>query len=138
MIVTPDAGKLELLGDTIRTALVVDVPLSCRLYSNDYTPVAGSVLANFTEAGWLGYFRETIARATWGAPAIVAGRASSTYGTVFEWTNQTAAPVTVYGYYIVNPATAVVRWAERFGTTRVLAPGEALQLQPVITGTNEV
>lgn len=138
MIVTPDEGKIELLDNTLRRALAVDQPLSVRLYANDYTPVAASVLGSFTEAAWLGYFRETINRATWGAPVIVGGKASSTYGTVFEWTNNSGASVTVFGYYIVNPATAKVQWAERFAVTRTIAAGAKLQLQPVVTGTNEV
>jgi len=135
MILVPDAGSLELLERTLRSALAVDVPLSVRLYGNDYTPVPGSVLANFTEAGWLGYFRETINRAGWDAAVLVGGLASVTYGTVFEWTNNSGADVTVYGWYAVNPATAVVQLAERFGTTRTLAAGAKLQLQPVVTGT---
>lgn len=138
MIVIPDAGKIELLDTTLRAALVVDVPLSLRLYSNDYTPVAGSVLGSFTECGWLGYFRETITRATWAAPSIVGGKASSTYPTVFQWTNNSGGSVTVFGYYVVNPATAVVRWAERFPVTRVIVAGGVLQVQPVVTGTNQV
>ena len=137
MIVTPDEGKLELWGDAFKSPLVTDTPLSVRLYSNDYTPVDGSTLADFTEAGWGGYFRETINRAGWGVPTIIDTRASGTYATVFEWTNNSGASVTVYGYYVVNPATGKVRWAERFGSPRVLAAGKKLQLQCVTTDTYE-
>lgn len=135
MILVPDAGSLELLEQMLRAALVVDVPLSVRLFSNDYTPVPSSVLSDFTEAGWTGYFRETINRAGWNAAVLVSGLASMTYGSTFEWTNNSGAPVTVYGWYAVNPATAVVQIAERFGVTRTIAAGAKLQLQPVVTGT---
>lgn len=135
MIVIPDAGSLEVLTQAFSSALVVDVPLSVRLFSNNYTPDQSSVLANFTEAGWLGYFRQTINRADWYNALLVGGVASLEYSLVFLWTNTSGAPQTVYGWYAVNPATAVVQIAERFGTTRVLAPGAQLQLAPVVTGT---
>jgi hypothetical protein len=134
VIVIPDLGAVEKLEESWRTALAVDVPLSLRLYSNDYTPGDGSALADFTEAGWLGYFRETVNRAGWNAAGLVDGVATIVYGTVFEWANNSGASVTVYGYYCVNPASAVVRIAERFGEPRVLAVGAKLSIQLVVTG----
>jgi hypothetical protein len=138
MMVVPDLGAVELLEQAFRSALAVDVPLSVRLYSNNYTPDDDSVLGDFTESGWLGYFRETVNRNGWNAALVVAGMAAITYATVFEWTNTSGSDATVYGYYVVNPATAAVQFAERFGTPRVVAAGAKLQLQLVVTGTYQV
>lgn len=137
MIAIPDEGKLELLDRLFRAALAVDVPLDVRLYRNDYTPGDGSTLSSFTEATFTGYFRETIARATWDPSALDGHKGKITYATVFEWTNNGATAQTLYGYYIVNPATAKVNWSERFATPFELQPGAKLQLQPVVTDDYE-
>jgi hypothetical protein len=138
MIVIPDEGKIELLGKTLRAALAVDESYSLRLFRNDITPAAGSTLASFTEASFLGYFRYDLTRAGWTVPAIVDGRA------VTEWTaaevKWTAAdgPQTLYGYYVIAPATAKVAWAERFTDPRVMEVGSTLQIIPRLTGRSQV
>lgn len=138
MIVVPDEGAIELLSKTLRAALVTDESYSLRLYRNDYTPVAGSTLASFTEATFLGYYRQDLARASWGVPVIESGRAVSVYsGPGPEWTAGDG-PQTIYGYYVVAPATAKVAWAERFNVPRTLAVGEKLTIAARLTGRSEV
>jgi hypothetical protein len=138
MIVIPDAGKIELLTKTLLAPLVTDEAYSLRLYTNDYTPAAGSVLGNFLETGFAGYYRRDLLRSSWGVPTIIAGRASSSYAVdPLEWTC-TAGPVTLHGYYVVAPASGVVAWAERFNVPRTLLTGSKLQISAVLTGRGEV
>jgi len=138
MIVIPNEGAIELLTKTLIAPLVTDESYSLRLYRNDYTPVAGSTLTSFIEAAFLGYFRYDLARADWGAPTIVDGRAVSVYGgPVIEWT-AADGPSTVYGYYVVAPATAKVAWAERFNVPRTLAVGGKLVITAKLTGRGQV
>lgn len=137
MILVPDAGERAMLDVTLRAPLVTDIVLSLRLYKNDYTPVAASVLADFTEATFMGYFRRDLARADWSTPVTVLGRARSEHGTAaLTWTNSGASQ-TVYGYFIVDPGTAIVWWAERFNVPRVVPNGGQLVLQPALTGRTE-
>lgn len=138
MIVIPDEGAMELLGKTLRSALAVDESYSLRLYRNDYTPAAGSTLASFTEASFLGYFRWDLTRAGWIVPVMEAGR-SVTVWTAAEvkWT-AADGPQTIYGYYVVAPATAKVAWAERFTDPRVMNAGSVLSILPRLTGRGQV
>lgn len=138
MIVVPDAGAIELLNKTLLSALAVADDYSLRLYRNDYTPVAGSVLASFLEATFAGYFRHTLLRSGWGAPSIVAGRARVEYtASVTDWTC-TAGSQTIYGYYVVAPASGAVAWAERFTDPVNLAASGKLVVLPRFTGRGEV
>lgn len=138
MIVIPDEGDIELLTKTLKATLDVDESYSLRLYRNDYTPVAGSTLAAFTEATFQGYFRWDLSRAGWSVPVISAGRAVS------EWTlNEVAWTIAsgtqdIYGYYVVAPLLAKVAWAERFNEPRTLTAGEKLIVLPRLTGRGEV
>ena len=138
MIVIPDEGAIELLTKTLLAALDVDETYSLRLYRNDYTPVAGSTLAAFTEATFPGYFRQDLPRADWGVPVIEAGRAVSTYGgPEVSWT-ATSGAQDIFGYYVVAPATAKVAWAERFTDPREMTAGEKLIIIPKLTGRGQV
>lgn len=138
MIVIPDEGAIELLNKTLRAALVTDESYSLRLYRNDYTPVAGSTLASFTEATFLGYFRQDLLRSGWGVPSIDAGRAVTEYtGGPIEWTPAESGQV-LYGYYVVAPLTAKVAWAERFTSPITLTNGVPLTIVAKLTGRGEV
>jgi len=138
VIVVPDEGAIELLTKTLIATLDVDESYSLRLFRNDMTPAAGSTLASFTEATFLGYFRHDLTRAGWTVPVIVAGRA------VTEWTAAEVAwtcasgSQELFGYYVVAPATAKVAWAERFTEPRTLTAGQKLIVLPRFTGRGEV
>jgi len=138
MIVVPDEGAIELLTKTLLAALDVDESYSLRLFRNDMTPAAGSTLASFTEATFLGYFRHDLTRAGWTVPVIDAGRA------VTEWTAAEVAwtcasgSQELFGYYVVAPATAKVAWAERFNVPRVLNVGAKLTITAKLTGRGQV
>lgn len=138
MIQIPDEGKIELLTLTLREPLVTDFDFSLRLYRNSVTPSPAVTLSTFTEATFMGYFRYDLARADWGVPVIVSGRAKSLYdGPSVEWTAGDG-PQTIYGYYVVNPLTAKVCWWEPFNTPRTLNAGDPLVILPVLTGRGEV
>jgi hypothetical protein len=138
MIVVPDEGEIELLNKTLRAALAVDESYSLRLFRNDYTPNAGSTLASFTEASFLGYFRYDLTRAGWTVPTIVDGRAVTDWTAAeVKWT-AAGGPQTIYGYYVIAPATAKVAWGERFDDPRVMDDGVMLQIIPRLTGRSQV
>lgn len=136
-LVIPDEGALELLVWQLKAALAADVPLSVGLYKNDYHPAKSSHWTDFAQADFPGYFRQDVPRSGWGDPVIVDGRASSTHGAVpFEWAN-TGDPQTLYGYFVLNPATFKVTWAERFASAQLLATGGKLKVRLVRTLVSE-
>lgn len=133
-LVVPNAGAIRLLARTLSSFTPGPNDLALRLFKNDYTPDAASVLADFQEATFGGYFRQWIDSAGWPTPTIVGGKASSTYSLdPFTWT-VTDPGQTVYGYYVEEAATATVLWAERLATPRVLFPGGQLELTLILTG----
>lgn len=138
MIVIPDVGAVELLGKTLKDALVTDESYSLRLFRNDYTPGASTVLGNFLESSFDGYFRRDLERALWATPDIVDGKARSVY-TVnpIVWTCGLVGQ-TVYGYYVVAPSTARVVWCQRFETPRLLVTGNTLELSVSFTGRGQL
>lgn len=96
-IKVPDEGLL-LFCEAARDMLQGDNQI--RLYKNDYTPVAGSTLANFTEADFSGYSSLTL---TGGSNAVMdGGRAKVGYSArVFTHDGGVTANQ-IYGYYVQN------------------------------------
>lgn len=124
-LIAANEGELTLLGWMLRDTSVTD-GVHVHLYTNDYTPLATSTVASFTEATFTGYADVTLSRATWGAPSTVSGKASSTYGTDPTFTCSGGASQTCYGYYVTTVDDATLLWAERFDTSRTIASGETL------------
>jgi hypothetical protein len=102
--VFPNEGE-EAIGDDITGA-----NLTLALFRNDYTPVAGSQLANFTVATFTGYAAKTLTGGAWtstqGAPTTVV-YAEQTFTSSADQSVQQ-----IYGYFIHNGTQ--VLWAERF------------------------
>ena len=136
-LVVTEAGSIKLLYWAIKAALAVDAPLTLGLFVNDYQPTKQTVYSDFTQPSFAAYWEQPILRANWEDRTIVAGRASSDYGSVpFEWTNG-GASATVYGYFVRLPAPATVLWAERFNVPRVMTTGKKLLVQLRLTSVTE-
>jgi len=137
MIVVPDAGDKKLLAMMLGSSESIDTTLSLRLFVNDYTPVAGTVTGDFTEATFTGYVRKTIIRSDWQPPTFVSPRAEMLLFTApSEWTNG-GGPVTVYGAYVVGVTTGVTLWAERFADPQLVPGGEKLRYRLKFRGRQE-
>ena len=120
-------GELVLLDYMLKDTSVTAAYI-LRLFQNDYTPVATSSDGDFTEATFTNYAEVTLARATWNAAVTNgSGKAESSYGSAPQSWTCGATGNTVYGYWIeTTDVTPTILWAERFGTSRVLADGDVL------------
>ena len=107
-ILVPDVGEVLLLSYMLNNVQPADVKL--HIYVNDYTPVEGSTIANFTECTAAGYAPITLTGANW-TISTVAGVTTASYP---EQTFTMTATSTDYGVYITNNAGTQVLWAERF------------------------
>lgn len=135
-LVTPNAGELELLDKMLKDALSSDEDYILKLFQNDYTPDQATVVGSLTEANFTNYAAVTLTRAGWNDAVTVSNKAESSYGSVPQsWTCGSSGN-TIYGYYVCNPSDTVL-WAERFATSRVLADGDILNLQPKFTLNSE-
>jgi hypothetical protein len=126
-LVVPDLGEIELLTKLLKnTADTEDYIL--KLYKNNYTPIAATVVGSFTEADFTNYVDKTIARSDWATPSTVSNKAESSVATQ-SWTCGVTTN-TIYGYYVVGATSGVCLWAEEFAAARVLADGDILNLTP--------
>ncbi|MBA7586569.1 hypothetical protein ES695_00105 [Candidatus Atribacteria bacterium 1244-E10-H5-B2] len=107
-LVVPDVGEVLLLSYALNKVAATDVKL--KLFTNDYTPVEGSVVANFTEAVAAGYTAIELAGASW----TIESDGGVTTATYAQQTFTFTAASTNYGYYITNNDGSQVLWAERF------------------------
>jgi hypothetical protein len=99
------------------------------LYVNNYTPVKGSVLANFTECTATGYAAVSCTAANW-TVSTVSGTTEAAYPEI-TWTLTSAAPI--YGYYVTNADSSVVIWAEQFASVEsIQAGGGKIAMTPSI------
>ena len=103
-LVVPNEGKEQLLKILVNKESPSNVVL--KLFRNNYNPVAGSKVGDFTESNTTGYVKKTLTGASW---TVVEGLASYAQQT-FTYTGGG----THYGYYITNNAEDTVLWAERF------------------------
>lgn len=107
MIMTTDDGALEILEAYFKTKA-----LSLRAFTNNITPADDDVLADYTEAAGGGYAAIALAAADW-TGSITNGIAQVTQAMkTFTFTGPLTGGVPIYGYYVVNPSTNKVIYAE--------------------------
>ena len=108
-LLVPNVGEVLLLSYSLNKIAPGDTVL-LKLFKNDYTPVEGSVVGDFTEADTAGYSAIALAKADWtietAAGVTTAQQPQKTF-------TLTAASVN-YGYYITDIAGTGLLWAERF------------------------
>lgn len=132
-IIFANVGEVVLLKWMLKDTSISE-NLTMKLYSNNYTPVASSTAANFTESSFSGYSAKTLSRGSWSDPTTVSGKAESSYASqVYSATGS----ATVYGYFIVGASSGTLILGERFPVTRVLTSGDTVTIIPKITSNSE-
>jgi len=133
-LVVPDVGEVILLdvlvnGDTLAA-------FECRLYQNNYTPVQGSTLSNFTVATFSGYAADWT---TFGPATIVSNKGKIVATTPVSFVhNGGATSNTIYGYYIVDTVTNEVVWAEKFAASQAMSNnGDTINIPLQLTMNSE-
>jgi len=108
-----------------------------KLFKNNITPAAGDTLATYTECDFSGYAASNCTG--WSAAATVSGRASSTAAQKTFTHNTGLTANDIYGYYVVDPDTTTLLWAERDANApiHVANNGDAYLVTPVFTQASE-
>lgn len=108
-VLVPDTAEVELGKIVTNTTAASDVKY--HLYTNNLTPVEGTVLADFTECTDALYAAIAVAGANWTWSTV----AGTSFGTAPNITFSFAAAVSIYGYFVTNNAGTKLLWCERFG-----------------------
>lgn len=108
------------------------------LYSNNYTPVDGQVIGDYTESAYPGYATQTVAPAGWTSPVddgtcVTCTAAQQTY------TATGGSAENAYGYFVTSSVDGALLWGEKFAAPiDMSAAGRATLLTPTYqnkTGT---
>jgi hypothetical protein len=128
-LLVPNQGEQLILEAAV--GKVAGQNLVMRLFTNNYTPVEGSVESNFTEASGNGYGAITLTAASWS----FAGGDPSTLSYAEQTFSFTGALGNVYGYYFTQVTSGKLIWAERFsnGPYNIQNNGDAIKITPQIT-----
>ena len=133
-LVVPQEGELQLLQKMLSLALSTNENYILKLYKTAVTPNSVTAKTSFTEANFTNYAARTLTRSSWSAGIINgSGAGEASYGTTPQSWTCGATGNTVYGYWVEGATSAKVLWAELFGTSRVLASGDILNLTPKFT-----
>ena len=130
-LIIPNAAKVFM--QKIWTGEIANSQLKVKLFKNDYTPVAGTVLANLTEADFTGYAVQNVNNPATQAALDVNNRAV-TFWDLVSWTKNGATGNTIYGYWVVDNAGNFL-WVERFvsGGYAMTVDGTVLNFYPSLT-----
>lgn len=123
-------GKKRVLDMLFSVAANPNEDMQVELYSNDYTPVDGSVFADFTAATFSGAGPVTITNGSMPNATIVSDEGVTTRGAPLSWTHTGGSPQTVYGWFLYGDSTGLAYFAQRFDTPRTMNPGDVEQLDP--------
>lgn len=133
----PNEGELELLEKMIKDNLSTDEKYLLRLYRIDHTPLDADTTTNYTEASFTNYTPVTLNRGTdWNSASASGSKAEIELANQQSWTSGTDGN-TIFGYYVVGATSQKLLWAEKFGTPRVLANQDVLNLTPKFTLESE-
>jgi hypothetical protein len=127
-LLAPDAGEVECLKRMLNYSAADNCKL--KLYTNNYTPVEGSVVGGFTEATASGYSAKTLTGTSW-----TIGTASNvTTATYSAQTFTFSTAATCYGYYVTNSGGSICLWAEKFASAYAIpSGGGSITITPTIT-----
>jgi len=111
--------------------------LTMALYKNDYAPVPGSELADFTEADFPGYVSQLIGSTDFGAPTVTDHVASSVSGVVLTFVGDpgTWTPQTIYGYFVTDWNSDYF-FAEKFSVPIDMSPDGEIRVTPRLRHQN--
>lgn len=131
----PDASERAILA-TLVTAW--GATLDVKLFKNDYQPVDGSVVGNFTEADFSGYAAVDMAGGAVDPANDAGGRAVATWNEVSFTHNGGGVNNSIYGYYVVDGGGNLL-WAERFSVAPISqdSNGDQIRFVPKFTGKSE-
>ena len=102
------------------------------LYANNYTPVKGSTLLNFTEAPWLGYVDIAVAAAAFTLYGV-AGNVGSLLAAPIAFVNTSGAPQSAYGYYVTDTSDTILLAAAIFDASPISQNnGDSWLVTPVL------
>lgn len=133
-LVVPDVGEKYLLEVLLRGGVNLTDNMTLHLFNNNYTPVSTtSVFGYFTEASFVGYGGVTFQRNTWSSAITNGTGDAECSNATYTWTCTGGTAQTVYGYWIEEAVGRTLLWAEKFGTYRVVANGDILNLVPKFT-----
>src|SRR5689334_12099590 len=111
--VCPDEGK-----SAIETTYISSGTFVLHLYQNNYTPVAGSSSANFTECDFGGY--ASVNLSGWSSVAIDGSDRGYQTASLASFIADGSSSNTVYGYYMLDPGGKVAL-AELFASPITMA-----------------
>lgn len=103
-----------------------------RLFSNDYTPVDGSVISDFTESTFVGYSAPT---PSWTEGTDTNGNAILTSNTLSYTFTPSSGSALAYGYFMTDPNQTPEAYVggERFGSSVTFTPGNpSLDLKVIV------
>lgn len=102
--------------------------LKLKLYSNNFTPTALSVLTDFTEVTGGGYAEKSLSTSAWS----MTGNAISTAPQLFTFTSNIGS---VYGYYLVGATSGKLIASEKFtsGPFNVASNGDSITVTATIS-----
>lgn len=136
-VIVPDVAELVLL-EALRAYLNGATPI-IHLFSNDITPDADTVLADFTEVDFDGYAPQVLEEFAAAAPdgngrAVIAAAPN-----VFTKAAGTTTDL-AYGYYITDASSTVLLWCDRDpnGPRPFVSVGAEYTITPKLSLRSEV
>lgn len=132
-LLVPNNGEGDALSYFVNKSAPENLVL--KLFSNDYTPVEGSVVGDFTEATFTGYSAKTLAGASW---TVVEGAPSEASYAEQSFTSSAGSQnQNIYGYYLVRATSGRIAYAERFTGAgvpyNIANSGDVIKVTPKIT-----
>jgi hypothetical protein len=113
----------ELTGTLLAGALV-------HLYTNNYTPIAASVLGDFTELASSSYTSQEVL--SWGTPVLGGDGYYTTTGGAVTFNNTSGSTWTAaYGYFITDETGTVLVSAALFASPIAVVAGGNLPFSPI-------
>jgi hypothetical protein len=100
------------------------------LYTNNHTPVATDVLANFTECTDTGYSAQSLTGGNWTMGTDGSGNSQASYPAITFTFN---GNVTIYGYVVTDNGKTKACWAEAFSSSISFTAGQQLVLTLKLT-----
>jgi len=134
----PAEGENFLVELLTKTALSVSANWRLRLYVNDETIGADTVLADLDEASFDGYAPFELPRSDWSDPVQVSGRATVQWEPGVLWFECVTGSEDIYGWFVTDADDTVILFGDRLpGAPVTCDPSNPIPLTPVLRLTSE-